>query len=246
MAKDKEEEKKLGGDDEDKPDKEIFLEEGQRDPDEAVFAEQAIHHYVSDVMELFHDQIEAGMSQLEDFLAAQTDKEELDQGAFMDVLGQSFLDVAMDAFGGADSPIGKVLYSDLAASVDQGMAAGKAHAFVKELKHGLKDAAHGLKENVEMMLSDQWDELRDLAYEGSTDFIPAIHAYGLPPIDYDSNQLSAPLMDVSQEYLDTIPQQKEEGIEQDQVDKVAEQEEKMEEPKAKNLMEEEEEKEAVI
>jgi hypothetical protein len=245
MAKDKEEEKKLD-DDDDKPDKELFLEEEKRDPDEAVFAEQAIHHYVSDVIEMYREQVDAGISQLQAFLSGQTEKEQLDQGGYMDVLGQAFLDVAMDAFGGADSPVGRELYGDLAAAVDTGMSTGKAHAFVKELKHGLKAAAHNIKDNLQMILSDQWDELRDLAYEGSTDFIPVLHAYGLPPIDYDAAQISAPLMDLSQQYLDAIPEEKEEGIQQDQIDAVAEQEEKMEEPEAKDLIKEEEEKEATI
>jgi hypothetical protein len=245
MAKEIEEEKKLD-DDEDQPDKEIFLEEKQRDPDEAVFAEQAIQHYVSDVIDMFREQVDAGMSQLQDFLSAQTEKEQLDQGAYLDVMGQAFLDIAMDAFGGADSPVGREMYGDLAAAVDVGMSAGKAHDFVKELKHGLKAAAHNLKDNLQMVLSDQWDELRDLAYEGATDFIPVIHAYGLPPIDYDASQLSTPLMGLSQQYLDSIPEEKQEGIEQDQIDAVAEQEDKLMEPEARDLIEEEEEKEATI
>ena len=39
----------------------------------------------------------------------------------------------------------------------------------------MRDCSWYLRDNLESVLSNQWDELRDLAYEGSTDFIPALH-----------------------------------------------------------------------
>ena len=246
MAKHEKEEQKEVDDDEPKPNKEIFLEKEQRDPDEAVFAEQAIHHYASDVMEMFRDQVDAAMSELSGFLSSQTEKEELDNGQYLETLGSAFLEKSMEAFGGSDTPIGRALYSDIAAKIDQAVQGGNAHHFVKDAKSALKDASHNVKENLDSILSGEWDELRDLAYEGSTDFVAALHAYGLPAIDFDGKALSEPMMDVTQQYLDALPKEKEQAIEQGQVEEFAEQEAKMEEPEMQNLLEEEEEKEVVM
>ena len=73
MAKDKDEKKQVD-DGEDQPDKEIFLEGQERDPDEAVFAEQAIHHYADDVLNLFRDHVDAAMSELSGFFSAQIEQ----------------------------------------------------------------------------------------------------------------------------------------------------------------------------
>jgi hypothetical protein len=248
MAKEKTPEEKELGDDEDKPDKEIFLEKEQRDPDEAVFAEQAILHYASDVLDMFNDQVEAAMSEVEAFIMQQTEqKEELNGGFFLESLGASFLDQAMNAFGGADTPIGRALYSDLSGAVDSGVRSNDAQGFLQGLSTALRDGSSYLRDSLQGVLSNEWDELRDLAYEGETLFIPALHAYGLPKIDFDKSELSAPLIDVSQQFLDSLPKQKEQNVEQEQIAEFEEQEAKMEEPEVQNLvMEEEEKKEAII
>jgi hypothetical protein len=246
MAKDKQQEGIELDDDENKPDQEIFLGKEQRDPDEAVFAEQAIHHYAEDALQMFRDQVDSAMSDLSAFFSAQTQKEDLDNGFFLQELGDAFLGQALDAFGGADSPIGRALYSDLAAAIGQAAFTESSHQFVHELKTAMHEATHNVRENLDSMLSNEWDELRDLAYEGNTDFIAALHAYGLPAIDFDGKTLSQPMMDASQQYLDNLPKEKEESIDQTQVDEFAEQEAKMEEPEVQNLIEEEEEKEVVM
>jgi hypothetical protein len=246
MAKDKEEEKELD-EDEDNPNKEVFLEEKERDPDEAVFAEQAIHHYAGDVLDAFKDQVESAMSEVEAWMTSQTEgKDDLNGGYFLESLGQAFMENAMSAFNGADSPIGRSLMSTLSTAVDEAVRSNDAQSFVQQLSTALRDGSWFVRDNLDSILSNEWDELRDLAYEGSTDFIPAIHAYGLPAIDWDPKDLSSPLIDTSQALLDSLPKQKEESIEQDQVAEVEEQEAKMEEPEVQNLMEEEEEKEAVM
>jgi len=204
MAKEKEDEKQLD-EEEDQPNKEIFLEKEERDPDEAVFAEQAIHHYANDVLDMFSDQVESAMSELEGFLMSQTQKDDLNGGAFLETLGQSFLENAMSAFGGADSPIGRSMLSTISTAVDEGIRSNDAQGFVQQMSSQLRDAAWYLRDNLDSILSNEWDELRDLAYEGSTDFIAALHAYGLPSIDFDKTQLSSPLIDCSTQYLDALP-----------------------------------------
>src|SRR5256885_5202969 len=121
MANQDKEEKKQVDDGDDQPNKEIFLEKQERDPDEAVFAEQAIHHYASDVIDMFRDQVESAMSELESFLSAKTEKDDLDTGQYLETLGSAFLDKAMDLFGGADSPVGRALFGELSSAIDQGV-----------------------------------------------------------------------------------------------------------------------------
>src|SRR6185436_14530983 len=242
MSKDKKEDQKQVDEDEDKPNKEVFLEKEQRDPDEAMFAEQAIRHYANDVIDMFRDEIESAMSELEAFLMSHNDKQEFNNGMFLESLGGAFLDKAMDLFGGADSPAGKAVYGTLESQVDQAVRGGQAGAFTQELSMALRDAGWYLRDNIDMILSNEWDELLDLAYEVNTDFIPALHAYGLPAIDFQRTELSKPMIDVSQQYLDAIPKEREENIEQDQIAQFEEQEAKLEEPEVQNLVMEEEEK----
>jgi hypothetical protein len=243
MAEDKN--KKNGtelDDDENKPN-ETILEEQERDPDEAVFAEQAILHYASDVMDMFADQAELAMQQLEQFVMSSNHKDALDEGYFLESLGEKFLHKAMDAFGGADSPIATQVFPLLTSAVDQTVRGGNAQGFCLDLASALRDASSYVRDSLQMILSNQWDELRDLAYEGSTDFIPALHAYGLPEIDFDARALSEPLIHKAEKHLEHQPKKHEEKVEQDQVAQFEEEEKKLEEdPEMQNLALEEEEK----
>src|SRR4051812_44793121 len=126
MAKDKSPDEKQLGEDEENPNKEVFLEKEERDPDEAVFAEQAILHYASDVLDVFQDQVSSAMSQVESFVTAQTQKEELDGGFFLESLGDTFLDQIMSVFGGADSPIAQSVFPMLDGAVDQAVRGNSA------------------------------------------------------------------------------------------------------------------------
>src|SRR4051812_46947393 len=90
---------------EDNKPNETILEKEERDPDEAVFAEQAIHHYAGDVLEAFRDQAEMAMSQLESFVMSQTEKDSMNERFFLEGMGQVFMDQIMGVFGGKDSPI---------------------------------------------------------------------------------------------------------------------------------------------
>jgi hypothetical protein len=244
MSKDKDPQAELEEDDDNKPN-ETFFEEKQRDPDEAVFAEQAIHHYANDLLDGFRDQDETAMGELENFLTAQTDHEALNDRNFMDDLGKSFVEQAMSLFGGAQSPMAQAIFPMIDGGIDQAARGGQIQSFVHEMSTCLRDATWYLRDNLQSVLAGQWDELRDLAYEGSTDFIPALHAYGLPEVDFTGKQLSQPLQEQAQAYLDAVPKKKEENIEQDQLAQFEQEQEKMEtEPEMQNMALEEEEKEA--
>ena len=142
-----------------------------------------------------------------------------------------------------DSPMATAIYPMLATAVDGATRGNQAQSFCQDLASALSDASWYLRDNLQMVLSNQWDELRDLAYEGATDFIPALHAYGLPQIDFDSKALSQPLMDQAQAHLDLLPKMKEEKVEQDQLAQFEEEEKKLEEDaEMQNLALDEEEK----
>ena len=249
MAKEKDEEKKqLDEEDDNKPNETILEKKEQRDPDEMVFAEQAIHHYATDVLDMFQDQVDMAMSQVESFISSQTDNQAFNEIGFLEQMGGNFLEQAMTLFGGRDTPIAQAVFPMIDGAIDQSSREGQAQTFVHDIGVSLRDAAWYLRDNLQSVLSNQWDELRDLAYEGSTDFIPALHGYGLPQVDFDSKQLSDPLIEEAQKYLDALPKEKEEKIEQEQLAQFEEEEKKVEEdPAVQDLvMEEEEKKEAMI
>jgi hypothetical protein len=248
MAQDKKQDgQEIQEDDEPKPNKEIFLEKDQRDPDEAVFAEQAIHHYANDVLDMFREQAEMAMSQVDAFLQMQSEKDAFNERFFLETLGDNFLDMAMGLFGGKDSPIATAIFPMLDGMVDMSARGCDAQAFVNDMSRELRDASWYLRDNLQAVLSNQWDELRDLAYEGSTDFIPALHAYGLPQIDFDAKELSTPMIDQAQLTLDAIPKMKEETLDQSALAAVEDEEKKLEaEPEIQNMALDEEKKEAVM
>jgi hypothetical protein len=231
--------------DEDNKPNETILEKEERDPDEAVFAEQAIHHYAETVLAQFRDQAEMAMSQLESFITSQNDKEAFNERNFLDGMGQVFLDQVMNLFGGRDSPIAQAIFPMVDGGIDFSVRESQAQPFCHDMAALLRDVTWYVRDNLQMVLSNQWDELRDLAYEGATDFIPALHAYGLPEIDFDSRALSQPMMDMAQAHLDLRPKMKEEKVEQDQMAQFEEEEKKVEEQQQINPALEEEKKEEV-
>ncbi len=243
MAEDKK--KNALDEDEDNKPNETILEKEERDPDEAVFAEQAIHHYASDILDLFREQAEAAMSQLENFVMSQNDKDARDDGMFLEGEGKLFVDQVMNIFGGADSPIARAIFPMVNGAVDESIRGCQAQSFCHDLSSLLRDVSWYLRDNLQMVLSNQWDELRDLAYEGSTDFIPALHAYGLPEVDFDARSLSDPLIDQAREFIELQPKKQEEKIDQEQLAQFEDEEKKLEEQNLA-LEEEKQEEEAAI
>jgi hypothetical protein len=95
------------------------------------------------------------------------------------------------------------------------------------------------------VLAGQWDQLRDLAYEGSTEFIPVIHHFGLPTADFKPAEMSSQLTSVAQAYAAAVPKKQEKAEEEAPKDETAEAEEK--EQEAESAQEEfQQEKEAQV
>jgi hypothetical protein len=234
------EEKKPGEDEDNKPN-ETMLEE-QRDPDEAVFAEEAIVSYATEALKIFEDGVDQALSSVAGFLSSENSEHAFDDRGFLEQLGSSFLDQMMDLMGGRDTPIAQAAFEMLDGQIDMAARGSDALTFIDEIKTAAREVTWNLRDNLQSVLSNQWDELRDLAYEGSTDFVAALHAFGMPEADFRQQQLSEPMVQSSQQFLAQQPKKKEEAIDQDKLAAVEEEEEKQEADGMDMALEEEEQK----
>ncbi len=234
MAQEEDQQKPEG----DAPPPETILEtEQQRDPEEATFAEQAIHHYVDEVLGRFREAVESGLGAFTAWAESLNDKDVINNEGFNSQIGDVFLQQMMSACGGKDTPIGAALFEQLDSQID--MAARQEEEtsyFVEALSRGARDFTWYLRDNLQGVLSNEWDQLRDLAYEGSQDFIPALHAFGLPKLDWSASEMSSTMIAIGDKLSQNKPKTQEEAVEKDP------EQEKEEEKQA--LVEEEEKKQA--
>lgn len=214
MAED-DDKKKL--EDEEAPPAETILEtEKQRDPDEAVFAEQAIHHYATDVLDAFRDNLENALSAFRSWVESQNDPQVFNNSGFNAQIGDVFLQQMMSACGGKDTPIGAAMFSELDGKIDEAVRQeAETSYFVEALSRGARDFTWYLRDNLQGILSNEWDQLRDLAYEGSTDFIQAIHAFGLPKPDWSPTDMSSTMIAMADKVREGTPKTQEEAVEKD-------------------------------
>lgn len=232
-----EEDKKLEG--EDAPPPEAILEtEKQRDPDEAVFAEQAIHHYANQVLDQFRDSLETALSAFTAWVESQSAAEALNNAGFNAQIGDVFLQQMMSACGGKDTPIGAAMFEQLDGLVDQAVRQeSETSFFVAALSSSARDFTWYLRDNLQAVLTNEWDQLRDLAYEGSTDFIPALHAFGMPKSDWSPSEMSSTMVAIAEKVREGAPKTQEEAVEKDP---------KQEEQEQQQILQEEEEKKQAV
>ena len=211
MALDEEEKP---GEGEGQPPSETILAGEQRDPDEAVFAEQAIHHYVNWVLDPFREQVISTIEGFAGWVASQADSQLFDNGAFLESTGRVYLDQMTQLLGGPKSPIAAYVMSDLSGVVDMGVRDEiQASVFINELARGARDACWTIRDNLQSILSNEWDQIRDLAYEGSHEFVPLLHKLGLPPAEPKTEQLTSSLQSGAESFRRSIPQKKEQAEE---------------------------------
>jgi hypothetical protein len=228
-----EDDKKNTGENADQPPTEEQLATQERDPDEAVFAEQAILEYAAYVLDQFQQNTQTALDAFSSWVQGQTETQTFNDNGFFDQAGKSFLDQMMAACGGADSPIGQVVFSQLDGAIDQAVRdEAEAPLFVEQLARGARDASWYLRDNLQSVLAGQWDQLRDLAYEGSTEFIPVIHHFGLPTADMNPTDLSSSMISVAQAYAASGPKKQEMAEEEAPKEESAEGEEKEQEADA--------------
>lgn len=240
-----EEDEKKPGEGEDAPPSETQLQQ-ERDPDEAVIAEQAIVHYANWVLEEIQDSVVDSIDAFGNWVQSQADPQSFDNRALFSELGRTFLHQMGKLFGGGHTPIYEHLFSQLDGAVDQAWSQeADAPLFIHELARAARDAMWYLRDNFQAILSNHWDQLRDLAYEGSTEFIPVLHHLGLPTIDFDAQHLTHALTRDGEAFRLTIPAAKEEATRDADVAPDAESEARAEEQK-QLFDDEESEKQAAI
>jgi hypothetical protein len=224
---------------EDGPPPEAILEtEKQRDPDEAVFAEQAIHHYAAEVLEQFRESVETALSAFTAWVESQNSVEMFDNAGFNAQIGDVFLQQMMSACGGMDTPIGAAMHDQLDGLIDEAAREEEQTSyFVEALSRGARDFSWYLRDNLQGVLTNEWDQLRDLAYEGSTDFIPALHAFGMPKPEWSPSDMQSTMVAIAEKLRDGAPKTQEEAVDKDP--------EKQEQEQEQVLVEEEDKKQAV-
>jgi hypothetical protein len=220
------------------PPPETILEtQEQRDPDEAVLAEQAIHHYAGDVLDQFRQSVETALSAFTSWVQSQNDPQVFDNAGFNTQIGEAFLQQMMSACGGQDTPIGAAMFEQLDGLVDEAVAQEQETSFfVEMLSSGARDFTWYLRDNLQGVLTNEWDQLRDLAYEGSTDFIQALHAFGMPKPDWSAAQMTSTMVAIAEKLREGTPKTQEEAVEKDP---------KQEEEEQQQVLLEEEDKKAV-
>jgi hypothetical protein len=230
------EEKEL--EDQEGPPPEAILEtEKQRDPDEAVFAEQAIHHYAAQALDQFRQGVEQALSAFTAWVESQNDPETFDNAGINAQIGSAFLEQMMSACGGKDTPIGAAMFGQLDSLIDEAAREEEQTSFfVEALASGARDFTWYLRDNLQSVLSNEWDQLRDLAYEGSTDFIAALHAFGMPRQDWSPTDMQSTLVAIADKLREGKPKTQEEAVEKDP---------KQEEEEQQQLLAQEEDKKAV-
>jgi hypothetical protein len=246
MAKEDDKKKPGEGGGDDNANKEVMLGEQQRDPEEAAFAEQAIHEYASWVLDTFRENVQTALDSFLAWTQSQTDPKQLDNAAHFDQIGQAFMQYMGKLTGGLDKPIGKEIGAQIGGMMDQAVRDEKESTyFIGELSRAARDVSWFLRDNLQGCLSGQWDQLLDLAYEGSTDFIPVLHQFGMPIADWNPQELQGKLQEVSTQYLSQLPKKQEEAEKEggEQGEKKEGQEEAAQDSK-KEFEEEEEQKAA--
>jgi hypothetical protein len=227
------EDKKQPG--EDQPPPETILAEKQRDPDEAAFAEQAIQEYAAECLEQFRLSVETALDGFNAWISSQNTEQAFDNQGFFAQLGDAFVNQLLSACGGLDTPIGQALNDQIGGAMDQAMRdEAEISYFIVEMSRGARDFAWYLRDNLQTVLANQWDQLRDLAYEGSTDFIPAIHAFGLPSMSWNPADMQSALQSMAERFRESQPKTQEEAVDKDKPkEEEQQQEELMEEDAAK-------------
>jgi|GEM_PF-2975075 len=184
----------------------------ERDPDEAVIADQAIHSYVGQVLDQVRPMMEDATDTFANYLLSQNESKMFDNGAFIDQAGQTFIQQMTAVFGGGGNPIIESIMPYFTGAIDSAMQSNdSADRFANHLGTACRDASWFLRDNIESVLANQWDEIRDLAFEGSTEFIPLLHQFGLPMTSFSAADISNPLTATAESYAQTIPQEKEEA-----------------------------------
>ena len=215
--KDQSDDKKKPGEGEGTPPAEAILAERQRDPDEAVFAEQAIRSFVATRLGEWYEQVESSIDSLEAWLSAHDEatRATFAQRGFFDALGDRYIGDLFALAGGRGHPIMDALAGETYSTVSwAGSAEADVSGFLNHMRRGVRDACWFVRDSLPSLVSQDWPELLDLAYEGSTDFIPRLHALGLPPFNFKPAAFADGLIAYSDAYQKALAPMKEQAADE--------------------------------
>lgn len=186
----------------------------QREPDEAMNAEDAIHAYANRALADFRQAMDGALDQV--LAWVQGARSSLDLDALAPQLGDAFMHEILNAYGGMDAPIGAAAFNELDGNVDEIVREEHdAGSFVEALRRAVRNFDWYLQDNLQSVLSHHWDQLRDLAYEGETQFVAPLHALGLPRPDWSADGLRDGLIAVGETVREQQPKSADEAIERD-------------------------------
>src|SRR5262249_49805914 len=137
-------------DDDDKPEK--VVEEAQRDPDEMVFAEQAIQHYAEEVLARFVDAADGAFSMVNSFISSQADVAAMNDTLFLEGLASQMGEQLMAMFGGAGSPIADAVSPILIGQAEEAARYSDVLSFVGNVGSAVRDSAWYIRDNLQSVL----------------------------------------------------------------------------------------------
>jgi hypothetical protein len=197
------------------PPSETILSSGEqeRDPDEAVIAEDAIHSYAASALDHFRETSEKALDGVTTWIQNQASIDDFNHKGVTAKLGSSYLDLLLNACGGMDTPIGAKLYEQVESEVDWAVRNEiEATSVVNTLSRTVRDFTWYIRDNLQFVLSHQWDQLRDLAYEGSTDFVALLHGLGMPQFSWSGDALQSGMVAVGENVLANKPKTAQEAM----------------------------------
>ena len=217
MSIEKTEEKKQGETEDQPPVAETILASNTRQPDETVVAEDAIRGFTTQRMSDFYAQVEGAIDTLESWIMTQGEdaKAVFAQRGFYDSIGDRFISQLLDVAGGKGTPIMDALARETDNTVSWAMhAESDMGQFINYMRRGARDACWYVRDALPSIVASQWPQLLDLAYEGATDFIPAMHAMGLPGLSFKPAEFSDKLVAHADAYRKAIEPKKEKAVDQ--------------------------------
>ncbi|HWE30251.1 MAG TPA: hypothetical protein VHB97_19730, partial [Polyangia bacterium] len=172
--------------------------------------------YAADVLEQFRQSIETALGAFTSWVESQNDPKVFDNAGFNTNIGDAFLQQMMSACDGRETPIGAAMFEQLDGVVDEAVREeDETSYFVDALARGARDFTWYLRDNLQSVLTNEWDQLRDLAYEGSTDFIAALHAFGMPKAEWSPSDMQSTMVVIAEQLREATPKTEEEAVEKD-------------------------------
>jgi hypothetical protein len=188
----------------------------QRDPNVAVEAEDSIHTYAVSALDNFREASEKALDGVIGWIESQSSAEDFNNHGVNAKLGSSYLDLLLSACGGRDTPIGAKLYEEVDSQIDWAVRNEvESTTVVDFLSRTTRDFTWYIRDNLKFVLSHQWDQLRDLAYEGSTDFVALLHGLGMPQFSWTGESLQSGMIAVGENVLANKPKTAQEAIDKD-------------------------------